>query len=480
VYNSTFTRLFDLGVGAALAWWAVGRSASTTKSRVLSVAGPVALVGLLAGMAMTGDVTGNPLRWMFNGGFLLMAVLAGVVIAAARVEGSVLSRAFAWSPFRLIGRTSYGIYLWHWPVFVLVTTLTVHLSGLSLVMLRLVLVTVLTAASYVWLEQPIRQRRWPIVVRRVLSVVGVVAVIAAVLVGTSLSNFRFPDPRVATAANAPNVPPDGSGDVVGLSSFAWGRANPPTPTHPVSVVSMGDSLPAYAYPGMRAAVNSLAHVHIHNAAVPYFGLTTVSNWRAYFAGVVRQYHPQIVLFTTTWDEGEAFADPARYRQRLDELGAFLKARGVRGLFFEGYPQKHTEQTSTLPASDLQQTNQLWEQTAAAWRNVVTAYVDANPGFSVFMPIDRSVLLNGQVAFWLPPPRHPNAPESTWARVRFIDGRHLCTVGVVRYSAALVYDLAVLLDTDQPTRRWWLGSWVEHPFPAKYASELQGMCPLDHP
>jgi hypothetical protein len=50
----------------------------------------------------------------------------------------------------------------------------------------------------------------------------------------------------------------------------------------------------------------------------------------------------------------------------------------------------------------------------------------------------------------------------------------------RWSAALVYDIAQLLHVRAPTNPWWLGRWTLNPMPAQFASELQGMCPLDHP
>ena len=480
VYNSTFTRLFDLAVGAALAWWSVGREIGPRQARTLSVAGPLALVALLAAMGLAGDEIGNPLKWLFEGGFLVMAVVAAVVIAALRVEGSWTARLFSWSPLRLVGRTSYGIYLWHWPVFVMVTTLTVHLAGASLLLVRLGLVVALTAASYVLLEQPIRQRRWPVIVRRSLAVGGTFAVIAAVLVGTSPSAYSYPDARIMTARNAPAVVPDGSGSIDGAAGFTWGAMNPPTSTHPVSVVQIGDSLTAYAYPGMRAAVNSLAFVHIHNASGPGFGLSVTPNWRASLHLDIALFHPQIVLYTTTWDDPAALADPASYIGLLTEVGDYLKSHGVHGFFIEGYPLKHTSQAATLPPSAINYLNLLAKNRAAAWQSAVRHYVAANPGFAAFLPIDQSVLINGATAFWMAPPRHPHVARSTWDRVRFIDGSHLCTVGVVRFSAALAQDLVTLLHSSPPDRRWWLGSWVNHPFPNAYASELQGMCPLDHP
>jgi peptidoglycan/LPS O-acetylase OafA/YrhL len=480
VYNATYTRLFDLAAGAALAWLTVGREVTARLARALSVLGPACAVLVVLAMGTTGDVNGNPLKFMFDGGFLLFSILCAIVIAAVRVEGSPLSRVLSWSPFRVVGRTSYGIYLWHWPVIVLVTTLTVHLTGFALLSLRLVLVAMFTAASYIWLEQPIRQRRWPAQTRRVLAVGGIVVVIGAVLLGTNLQAYTYPNPRIAAARNAPTAVPEGSGGIVGASSFTWGADHPPSEQSPISVISVGDSLTAYAGPGMAAAVRAIPHVKFHNASGPGFGLTTVGDWRTSLSFDIKLFHPEIVLFTTTWDDGQALYHPGQYLRTLTAAGAFLQSRGVRGWFFESYPRTHTAQTSTLPASRLHQLNLFSDFGAAAWQNVVLRYVDAHPGFAAFLPIGSSVLIDGRTAFWMPPPRHPGAAEASWDRVRFLDGSHLCSVGVERFSAALSYDISTMLHVAPTAKRWWLGSWVNHPVPPRYASEVQGMCPIDHP
>jgi peptidoglycan/LPS O-acetylase OafA/YrhL len=480
VYNATYTRLFDLAAGATLAWLTVGREVPEKWAKLLSVLGWICLVLVILAMGTTGDVNGNPLKFMFNGGFLVFSILCAIVIAAVRVEGSHLSRTLSFSPFRLVGRTSYGIYLWHWPVIVLVTALTVHVTGFALLSLRLALVAAFTAASYVWLEQPVRQRRWPAQTRRILAVGGVVVVIGAVLLGTNLNAYTYPNPRIATARNAPTPVPEGAGDIVGQSAFTWGHSHPPSRHSPVTVISVGDSLTAYASPGMDAAVSAIPHVRFKNASGPGFGLAAVGDWRASLGFDIDLFHPQIVLFTTTWDDGEALYHPQRYLRTLTEAGDYLQSRGVQGWFFESYPRTHTAQTSTLPASRIRQINSISDRGAAAWERVVLEYVSAHPGFAAFMPIGSSVLIDGQTAFWMPPPRRPGASESSWDRVRFLDGSHLCTVGVERFSAALSYDLSAMLDVEPTTRRWWLGSWVAQPVPERYASQVQGMCPLDHP
>ena len=95
---------------------------------------------------------------MFRGGFLLAAVMAGMVIYG--ILGSpALSRLLSWRPLVGLGLISYGVYLWHWPVFL-------WLQGsrgdarLSLQMWSMVVTIMFALASYVLLERPIRFGRF--------------------------------------------------------------------------------------------------------------------------------------------------------------------------------------------------------------------------------------------------------------------------------------------------------------------------------
>ena len=58
--------------------------------------------------------------WLYHGGFALHACLAAIVIAAARVEGP-FARGLAWRPLAALGLISYGVYLYHWPIYLWLT-----------------------------------------------------------------------------------------------------------------------------------------------------------------------------------------------------------------------------------------------------------------------------------------------------------------------------------------------------------------------
>ena len=61
---------------------------------------------------------------------------------------------------RSIGVVSYGLYLWHWPVMVFLNEVRVGFGGVGLLLIQLAIAGVLAAASYRWIEMPIRRNGW--------------------------------------------------------------------------------------------------------------------------------------------------------------------------------------------------------------------------------------------------------------------------------------------------------------------------------
>jgi peptidoglycan/LPS O-acetylase OafA/YrhL len=179
----------------------------------LPVAGPVAIV---AGLFLMQRAFGNS-SWMFQGGFFAVALCSTVAVTYfVRHPGTVVARALSVRPLVYLGQISYGIYLWHFPIF---HWLTSHATGVPVVPLFFLRVGVALAAavlSYHLIEMPIRASRWPLTWRGA----AVAGAAAALILATSLV--------AATVAN--DVP------------------NPPVPaaatgvSHPVRVMMLGDSM----------------------------------------------------------------------------------------------------------------------------------------------------------------------------------------------------------------------------------------------
>ena len=218
VYYGTDTRAHLLLVGALLALvpW----------RRWPQWLGALALAVCAAAMLIATDHSAA----LYRGGMLVNAVLVAAVIGAVVSRPDArLARALGVRPLRDLGRVSYGVYLWSWPVIVLCTTSRTGLSGAALDGLRLALIACATVASYFLVERPIRMTRGA--PRRILWNSGIalagVALVAAIVVpvaqpdrvfvsdGPSLAELASrpdgaaaaPAPPPPTAAPAVSVPP---------------------------------------------------------------------------------------------------------------------------------------------------------------------------------------------------------------------------------------------------------------------------------
>jgi peptidoglycan/LPS O-acetylase OafA/YrhL len=158
IYYGTDTRAAGLLIGVALAFlWEPGRyqlRVGWISPLLLDIIGLAALAGLVF-FCLRLDET-QP--FLFQGGLALVALTTAVAIM---VVVHPLTRLFAglleWWPLRWVGVRSYGIYLWHWPVFVVTRPqLDVPIGGLPLLVLRLAATFVLAGLSYRYVETPIR------------------------------------------------------------------------------------------------------------------------------------------------------------------------------------------------------------------------------------------------------------------------------------------------------------------------------------
>jgi peptidoglycan/LPS O-acetylase OafA/YrhL/lysophospholipase L1-like esterase len=168
LYEGTDTRASGLLLGSWLAFvWApsrlrgpVGRGASF----VLDLAAIVALVWLFR----LHQTTEFDSAFLYRGGMFLVSALSCVLIATAVHPASHIGPLLGAAPLRWIGLRSYGIYLWHWPIFQVTRPgEEVPIHGVANLVLRLVLTVVAADLSYRYVETPIRRgamgawyRRW--------------------------------------------------------------------------------------------------------------------------------------------------------------------------------------------------------------------------------------------------------------------------------------------------------------------------------
>jgi peptidoglycan/LPS O-acetylase OafA/YrhL len=197
VYYATDTRAQSLLIGALVVLVAAGRPVLVPAARV--VVHGLAIVALAA-LVWVWATTPDTSTLLYEGGLTVSAVLVALVLVSitqprAGPLGWVLSQA----PIRQIGIVSYGLYLWHWPVYVLMSPARTGLDGTSLLLTRLAVSGALATASYVLVEAPIRHGALPRLAP-VLTPAAVLAVGAGVFLATS--GFVHPEPSSATAARS--------------------------------------------------------------------------------------------------------------------------------------------------------------------------------------------------------------------------------------------------------------------------------------
>jgi peptidoglycan/LPS O-acetylase OafA/YrhL len=161
-YLGTDSRIFEPLAGALLALLVASPRPRAALARLhwplLALGG----VGLTWGFATLGRATGATTAYA-DGGALVVALAAAAVIGATSTRSSRPTRMLAWPAVAYLGRLSYAMYLWHWPLQVWTQRDGWwDLSGLALPA-RAAILTALTVAlaalSYHLIEQPVRYGR---------------------------------------------------------------------------------------------------------------------------------------------------------------------------------------------------------------------------------------------------------------------------------------------------------------------------------
>jgi peptidoglycan/LPS O-acetylase OafA/YrhL len=278
-YYSFPTRAWQLAAGGLLALAAPWISRS--HRRITGSVGWVGVAVLGASLGLIQPTTPYP-----GIAALLPTVGTLAIITSGLVAESRVRMGLGWAPFRALGRISYSLYLWHWPVLILGPTVigapateegTVS-ADLAVRLGLVVVALVLSVATWRVVEEPFRRGRLAHPGRRrgiALAATAVLIVVAGsttmgavaqrdVVAAAEMDVDGDPEPTTAPTdvplasspwpVGSPSTPPSGEPLVVVVPPPAPSAAPTPSPTPvPLSSPRLDGPVPRNLAPSLTAA-----------------------------------------------------------------------------------------------------------------------------------------------------------------------------------------------------------------------------------
>jgi peptidoglycan/LPS O-acetylase OafA/YrhL len=250
-YYGTDTRAHALLIGAALAVLLLRRPALLTHARARAAAtwlGPVMVLAVLAAFATVGEES----YFYYHGGSALFALaVAAALWVIEAVPGSIPGSVLSWAPLRWVGRVSYGLYLWHWPMGIWLSAPSLGLADRPRQVLEVALTFAAATASFYLVEWPVRRGvvPWLRLSRIRLAVVAPVAL--AVVAGLALKCTSLGAPLARQIAETSYAACPPGSPSAGSTYFAWCSRTAPAKPDSTVVATIGDSTSRVLDPGMR-------------------------------------------------------------------------------------------------------------------------------------------------------------------------------------------------------------------------------------
>jgi peptidoglycan/LPS O-acetylase OafA/YrhL len=372
LYLGTDTRVAAILLGAALACFQRARGAPrpwpADRRPTLALAGAVAF-GLLVVAWVTLPGT-SPL--LYRGGLLLCGVAATVVILDISTPGrSLVGIVLAVPVLRWLGAISYGLYLYHWPIYRYLGETDLGLSGWGLTFARVACSLAAAAASFYLLEQPILQRRWTWPSVR-LAPVGIGLAVLALLFASIGAVDVAPATEEATRPDLADLGPRQAAARVAVPADEQAAGTVPEVRtekliDPVVLV-VGDSVGfALAEEGLVPQQATLGLTTVNGAevgctlmreigVVPPPGEALIRKCSDQWQPLLYEYRPDVVVFlfgafgglSATPVDGQSVypcqeAYDERWRERVEEAVAMFESAGAvvdlvtspSGLLLEG-------------------------------------------------------------------------------------------------------------------------------------------------
>jgi peptidoglycan/LPS O-acetylase OafA/YrhL len=419
-YLGTDTRFTALAIGATIA--VLFKEVSERPIQVGSPRASNAGTRRTAGrwnLAVLGSVTFLGFSWvvadlskvsLYHGWLLACSAAAGLLIAAVVANpASWFAVLLSLRPLVWIGKRSYSLYLWHWPIWVMFNGSTMGDSGADLWTVRIFLTVVVSALSYKYVEQPIRNSS--------LSGRKMVAAMAPLAAGIGVLVIAVPPVLPVSLGNRPVLlgsPPSPSGAIAVNGS--------PTPAGSLRILVTGDSWGRNMGYALSLADKTKRDTII-DLGIPGCGLLTAQS-----KGCSNQFQ--------SWAHTEATNSPdvALLVEGTYDQGAAEQAGGVGAVCAPGYQQQYQQALDTA---------------------ISTLHGTAN--LPVFLTTDRQTL-TGDPASTTCMNNMLTAAAKRDRATLFDLGGLLCPSGrcVTEHDGAAVYD-----DTEHlaPAGQQWVGGLV---------------------
>ncbi len=217
VYFGTDTRAQGVLIGAALAFFVFRRGVPVVRGWIVVAA----TAGVAGSMMFVGDGS-TPI---YTGGFTVVSLATAVLVLAAVRRNSLEERILSVRPLTATGRISYGLYLWHWPIYVFLP----HAD----LLVRIALSFACAWLSYVVVERRIRLVRMPrfasvssaaVVPIAIASLLGASTTAALNLNSVAVAHAPVGDLRIAFAGDSTMFTLTYYGDVLsvaGVAEYTW-------------------------------------------------------------------------------------------------------------------------------------------------------------------------------------------------------------------------------------------------------------------
>jgi peptidoglycan/LPS O-acetylase OafA/YrhL len=268
-FFNTDARIWEITIGGLLA------AASTWICRMPRVAlaslANLGLVAILASILAFDDRLAYPGFWA-----LLPTAGAAGVIAGGRHGGSAANWLLSLALPQWIGRISYSLYLWHWPLLMLVPQALPSLPNAD--WLALALVVPVAVAAFVAVEDPIR-RRTDLAPRRTLGIaatacglVGLAVVVVQSIVSSHGTAATMAQRLIEARRDGPRMGRDGCTTPDPIDPDASAPPCPyGAPGSPHVVALFGDSHAEHLFDGIDEAARSTnweLHIYIRRGCPP--------------------------------------------------------------------------------------------------------------------------------------------------------------------------------------------------------------------